>query len=192
MSNHGCDRAGVVENDTPPPVAQSASVGVSGTVQAVELSDPAWTSAFVFSPSVDICSKSNHRRAPKSSEWSRFRAFEDAIAFDARVHLPASWPDLAADRPLAQRPVVCLVIVASTLLDATNLAKSVADALEGICYTNDASARAATSLSVRSRTRSASVALCALDPGVALRDASVALSRLTLAALDHFEAAGSA
>jgi hypothetical protein len=146
-----------------------------------------WMCATVFTVSVPMASKSNHRRAPRSSEWSRFRAFEDAVAIDARLALPSQWPALDADLGLAKRPVVCLAIAASTLLDATNLPKSVADALQGICYANDASARACSSIALRSSRSHAVVGVAALAPGVSLSALGSASTELLALTVERFE-----
>lgn len=152
----------------------------------MELFDPCWLSAFTFVPSMQVRSKSNYRRTARSNQWSQFRSFEDALAVDARLALPGSWPALASDLPLGQRPTVGLVVVAATTIDATNLSKSIADALEGVCYHNDASVRVSTSFAVRTRTPHAVVGLCALEPAAALSNLAAATTALSSAAIAEF------
>lgn len=82
---------------------------------------------------------------------------------------------------------MAVVIVASTLVDAANLPKSVTDALEGVCYTNDASARAVAAFSLRSRAPRAVLLAAAFDPGIGLSDLAEALARLQALAVRRFE-----
>jgi len=144
-----------------------------------------WLSLLALDLDLQVASKSNYRQGGPAS-WRRFRAFEDALTRLARSSLPVSWPDLGASLPLAERPPVALVIVASTMLDAANLPKSITDALEGVCYMNDASARAISVLSVRSRTPKVSISVAALDPLVSLDDLSMALRELQTLTVSRF------
>lgn len=145
-----------------------------------------WKSATVFTLTVPVVSKSNHRHSRAASSWGRFKGFEDAVTFESRTALPETWPDLAADRPLKERPTVVLVIVASTMIDASNLPKSIADALEGVCYINDASARATVSLAERSTVPHAVVAVAALAPDAPFDALVSAQSELTNHAVRWF------
>ncbi len=61
------------------------------------------------------------------------------------------------------------MIIASTRIDAANLPKSVTDALEGVCYENDASACFVSCLAARSSTPAAAIALAAF-PAQASKD----------------------
>jgi hypothetical protein len=145
-----------------------------------------WLCAVAYVLDTPIVSKSNHRRSKGSNQWEKFRAFEEFVTFTTRSVLPATWPPLAADAPFSNRPVVCLSIVASTLLDTANLSKSVADALEGVCYHNDASARAVSSLSVRSSVPHVVVGIAALDAGATLDEISAAATKLQEASVQLF------
>ena len=147
--------------------------------------DP-WASLLVLDLDLAVASKSNYRRG-KSGAWRRLRAFEDALTHLARTALPSSWPPLAADRPLKERATVAVVIVASTLVDAANLPKSVTDALEGVCYANDASARAVAAFSLRSKAPRAVLLAAAFDPGISLSDLAEALARMQVLAVRRFE-----
>ena len=101
-------------------------------------------------------SKSNYRRSTsksrKSGEWTKHRAFEQELAIEARLARPADWPLGDPTGPLADRPVVVVLIAATTLLDTANMAKSVTDAIEGVLFHNDASVRHVACFSVRART----------------------------------------
>jgi len=144
-----------------------------------------WLSLLALDLDLQVASKSNYRQGGPAS-WRRFRAFEDTLTRLARSSLPASWPDLGAPLSLAERPPVALVIVASTMLDAANLPKSITDALEGVCYVNDASARAISVLSVRSHTPRVSISAAAFDPLVSLEDLSMALRELQTLTVSRF------
>jgi hypothetical protein len=147
-----------------------------------------WLSAVAYVLDTPIVSKSNHRRTKGSGQWAKFRAFEEFVTFTTRSVLPAAWPSLDAEQPFAARPVVCLTIVASTLLDTANLSKSVADALEGVCYHNDASARAVSSLSVRSSAPHVVVGIAALDADASLDEVSTAAAALQDVSVKLFNA----
>lgn len=147
--------------------------------------DP-WASLLVLDLDLAVASKSNYRSG-KSGNWRRLRAFEDALTHLARTALPTTWPSLAADRPLKERATVAVVIVASTLLDAANLPKSVTDALEGVCYANDASARAVAAFSLRSKAPRAILFVAAFDPGIGLSDLAEATAHLQKLAVRRFE-----
>lgn len=145
----------------------------------------------VFDLDFPVVSKSNHRHTTNSTSaraWRRTKAFEDGLTLLARTNLPHTWPGLAADLPVPSRPTVGLVIVASTMLDAANLPKSVCDALEGVCYANDASARAVSVLTLRSRTPRATIAVAAYAPDVDLSALASAQGDLQLLALHRFQA----
>jgi len=134
------------------------------------MSAPTWLAAFAFTTTFPVVSKSNHRHTTvpaASAAWRRFKSFESALALDARQSLPINWPSLAADLPLPRRPKVALCIIASTRIDAANLPKSVTDALEGVCYVNDASACLVSSLAIRSTTPAAVVAVAVFDADTA-------------------------
>lgn len=146
----------------------------------------------VFDLDFPVVSKSNHRHTAKSASthaWRRTKAFEHALTMLARTNLPTSWPPLAPDLPVSQRPTVGLVIVASTMLDAANLPKSVCDALEGVCYANDASARAVSVLTLRSQTPRATIAVAAYAPDTDLSALAASQGDLQLLALERFQAA---
>jgi Holliday junction resolvase RusA-like endonuclease len=111
-------------------------------------------------------SKSNYRRRPSSSAWSKNREFEQTLALMARSKKPANWQVGLPDSPLKDRPTVIMVLVATSLLDTANLSKSVADALEHELYHNDASIRMLLSTSTRSsHEQRATVLLGLLEPG---------------------------
>lgn len=152
-------------------------------------SDP-WVSLATITLDTPVVSKSNHRHrsaaSGRSGEWRRFKAFEDALTFTARAALPSDWPDLAGDRPLQQRPVVAVVVYASTLLDAANLPKSITDGLEGVCFTNDASARVVSCVAVRSSRPAAVVVVAAFDPEASLETLTTATAALQRIAHDAF------
>ena len=148
-----------------------------------------WTAGVVFSLPTPVASKSNHRNGRSGKEWRRFKGFEEVVYYAARAALPANWPALAPEQPLARRPVVAIAIAASTRLDASNLSKSVADALEGVCYANDASARAVVSIAVRLSTDAPSdpmVGAAAFDPGVSLDDLTIGVNALLVATVAGF------
>jgi len=115
-------------------------------------------------------SKSNYRRtkagSAKSADWARHREFEESLAVLARQARPIGWPLGQRDAALATRPEVVVLIVASSLLDTANMAKSVTDALEEVLFYNDASIRHIACVSTRSaKNQRASIYVTALEPG---------------------------
>lgn len=143
--------------------------------------DPAVLSVLAVFDDIRLRSKSNHRHRSSSSSWAGFSSFEDVVGATARANRPDSWPVVDPDVKLADRPVVAVSVVASTLVDAANVPKSITDALEGVCYVSDASARAVSSLTVRSRTPGFAVVAAACLPTVSLLELS-RVSQLTVAA----------
>lgn len=146
--------------------------------------DP-WASLLVLDLDLAVASKSNYRQG--NGGWRRLKAFETVLTHLARTSLPASWPPLDADYPLKERATVAVVIVASTLVDTANLPKSITDALEGVCYANDASARAVSALSLRSKEPRAVLLAAAFDPKIDLPALADALARLQSLAVQRFE-----
>ena len=130
-----------------------------------------------------IRSKSNYRRArtgtKRGGDWAQHRAFEDELALMARLARPQGWPLGDADLPVAQRPLVVVLIAARTLLDTANMAKSVTDALEGVLFVNDASVRHVACISVRSRNdQSTTIMVEVLSAGAAMAAIFQAAERL--------------
>ena len=118
-------------------------------------------------------SKSNYRRAPKGSrrggDWNQHRAFEEELALLARLARPPGWPMGSPTEAVAARPTVVVLIVARTLLDTANMAKSVTDALEGVLFLNDASVRHVACVSTRARSdQDVTLLVEALAPGAPL------------------------
>ena len=139
----GCDKA---------PADAVVSVGRTvskGGLSAALLTSPLWRSAFVFELPSQLQSKSNFRRG---SNWRPLTAFSDSVATTALMFRPAGWVTGSADCSVAERPPVVAVVAARTLLDSSNLSKSVLDAVEGVLYHTDASVRGETSVSYRSGT----------------------------------------
>jgi Holliday junction resolvase RusA-like endonuclease len=113
-----------------------------------------------------LLSKSNFRRGGPSSEWRRQKGFEDEVALAAKLARPKGWPKDDGSVGVAERWGYVVLIVAHTMIDTANMAKSVTDALEGVLYFNDASVRACASVSMRGRAeQSATVIVGALAPG---------------------------
>lgn len=124
-------------------------------------------------------SKSNYRRRANSNTWSTHRSFEDGLALLARSKTPKDWDLGDAAAPLSTRPVIVMLIAATSLLDTSNLSKSVADALEGVLYHNDASIRLVTCLSQRQRSpQRACVLVRALPAGAEVSEMTAAAEEL--------------
>lgn len=116
-------------------------------------------------------SKSNYRRRPGERSWSVNRGFEDSVRYLGKAALPKGWVLGDAAASLADRPTVVMLIVATTLLDTANLAKSAADALEGVAYHNDASVRLVTCTSERSKSgQRACILLGLCAPGATITE----------------------
>jgi hypothetical protein len=150
----------------------------------------------VMSPLLAVCtieldtplrSKSNYRRSTKgsarSSEWRRYQEFESSLATLARLARPQAWPMGDPDEALSNRPGVVMLIAASSLLDTANMAKSVADALEGVLYHNDASIRhvACVSLARRASDQGGCVLVGLVEPTASLTDVLTAGTLLSAA-----------
>jgi Holliday junction resolvase RusA-like endonuclease len=124
-------------------------------------------------------SKSNFRRSPGSGTWASHRDFEIAVGALARSARPKEWLLGEQDDPLKKRPVIVMVLQATTLLDTANLTKSLADALEGVLYHNDASVQMVLSTSQRARVnQTATVLLALLEPGSSTYQMRTALDTL--------------
>ena len=120
---------------------------VKGGLLSATLSSRLWRSAFVFELPSQLRSKSNFRRG---GDWRPLTGFSNSVATTALMFRPAGWVLGDASRPVAERPPVVAVVAARTLLDSSNLSKSVLDAVEGVLYHTDASVRGETSVAYRS------------------------------------------
>jgi hypothetical protein len=98
-------------------------------------------------------SKSNFRRSRGTSgqEWASLRRYEEGVALTLRAVRPGSWDTGEPGLSVSQRPGVIVVIYARTLLDAGNLSKSLLDAAQGVLYVTDASVRAVTEFTERTK-----------------------------------------
>jgi Holliday junction resolvase RusA-like endonuclease len=125
------------------------------TICRADLKDESFEQGFVFEVPFAFASKSNFRRyseTTRTNSWSRFRSFEDAIFHTANAARPADWLNPGVELTLALRPVIVVVLYARTTLDASNLPKSVLDALQGVLYANDAQVRHVSSFTTRTTT----------------------------------------
>lgn len=152
-----------------------------------ELSGAAWDQAFYADLEVAAASKSNFRRGShrEGAAWAQLRDWEAGVGNLVRAALPAGWELGERGEALSSRPAVVGLVVATTLLDAANLSKSLADALEGVVYHTDASLRTVTTCTAGRRRGVAdlSVAFARLDgraDAAALLAAGAALNRAWL------------
>jgi len=84
----------------------------------------------------------------------------------ARLARPRNWPRGDGEIGVAERWGYAVLIVANTMIDTANMAKSITDALEGVLYLNDASVRACVSIGIRQRDEQrATILVGALKPG---------------------------
>jgi hypothetical protein len=159
---------------------------VSGTLASGLLHGP-WDQAFFFELPGTVRSKSNARRFTGSQQeraaYADNRAFARQVALIAQACRPAGW-QLGAPppSPLQARPQVVAAVLARSTLDATNVPKSLHDAVEGIVFHNDASVRGAAQVTVRGRAGGGLVAFARLSPDTSPAEASAATAAL-LAAL---------
>ena len=142
--------------------------------------DPAVLALLVIDADFGVASKSNYRQDRQGrARWKELSSFEQVLAATARAQRPNHWPELDSGVPLAQRPVFVASIVASTTLDAANVPKSVTDALEGVCYVDDAAVRFVSSCTRRKREPKFTLALAALSPlGTDLIGGEMTLARI--------------
>ena len=170
-----------------------------------ELDGP-WLSAFVFEVPYPVRSKSNARRYRTKTGTRRTQAERAAAKAEkqftsqtrelARFARPGSW-ELGPPPPasVSQRPVVVSSVIAHTLLDATNVPKSLLDACEKVIYHTDATVRGASQLTVRADGAGALVGFAQLAPGadvISIQRASLELASTTTRhahALEWFERA---
>ena len=126
-----------------------------------------WTTAFVVQTGFALKSKSNFRRYKGGRNaylWRSLTDFEKALGALLTNHLPLTW-ELAADKPVDERPVVLAVIIGRTTHDAANLSKSVLDAAQGVVVANDATIRFVSESSIRTKKgQSGIIAFAALPP----------------------------
>lgn len=148
-----------------------------------------WAHAFYTDLPTALRSKSNYRHGEKKSAWGTLRNFETVAGLTIARDVPDGWALGSKSDALADRPVVLMVILARSMLDASNFSKSLADAAEGVVVINDASITATTSLGVRARKDPrAAVAFAQLPAGTSLPDQASALAELTAQAVRQFEA----
>jgi Holliday junction resolvase RusA-like endonuclease len=161
-----------------------------GTVLPVDSpSSPDFTTMMRLDLDFPLLSKSNYRRGVHSKDWSKNQNFERAVAALALQARPSTWNLGLRTSPLAKRPTVVMAIFATSLLDTANLSKSLADALEGILYHNDASVRMVLSTSNRSASNQCTTVMLALaSPGASHTQMRHALDAL----LDAYDATPSA
>lgn len=104
--------------------------------------DKPWLSSFTVELPVKLQSKSNFRTGKGSSKrWAGLQAFEMVVANKVREAIPDDWDMGDKNKPISERPIVIMIISATSNYDAANFSKSVADAVEGIVYWNDKSLR---------------------------------------------------
>lgn len=122
-------------------------------------------SAFFIDGDFALASKSNYRQDKKDrSRWRALVSFEEILSTTARSVRPDDWPVSDKTVPLAKRPVIAIALVASSVVDAANLPKSVTDALQGVCYPDDAAARFVAVCTRRRREPRFCLALAAVMP----------------------------
>jgi hypothetical protein len=149
-----------------------------------------WDQAFYFELPGAVRSKSNARRftgdAGQRRAYGAERLFAQQTELVARVALPTGW-ELGPPPPasLGARPQVVAAVVARTTLDATNVPKSIHDALEGVVFHNDASVRAASQLTVRGREGGGAVAFARLPATASCVEVAEANAKLLAALLAH-------
>lgn len=145
----------------------------------------AWQCAFAVRIPFPVRSKANFRRYRRNrvadrARWSAHRAFEQDLSALVQASVPQAWQVGEADQPLGRRPVVVAVVYAATTLDASNLAKSVLDACQGLLYVNDASVLAVCSVARRTRRdQDGVVAFAQLPAGSSPSVTAQACARLT-------------
>lgn len=145
-----------------------------------------WDCGFYMEVPFEVRSKSNarrYRRAParRRESWQAYASFEKAVAALAMLYKPAGW-DLGPPPPAAvsKRPAVVGFIFAYSPLDATNLPKSLLDALQGTLYWSDASVGACFTAGERTRSsQGAALAFAQIGPGATTEDMLLVGSALT-------------
>ena len=137
-----------------------------------------------------VRSKSNYRSTrAKSGAWREFAEFEKHASLLLRQSMPSDWTLGDAQDTILYRPQVVSCVLASTMLDAGNISKSVLDAAEGVVYHNDASVRAVTQLIRRSsKGQSGAVGFAMIDRETTDRQVFQALCELSIHTLDHWDA----
>jgi hypothetical protein len=155
---------------------------VPTSVRSGQLPGP-WRDAFFVDLPLQARSKSNFRRhRTGDGHWDALAGFESDVAALVAPQVPSDWDPGRPDDPIARRPAFVALVAARTLLDVSNLSKSVLDALEGIVYVTDAQVVAETSLSERGRSDQwLSVAFARLDRPRTLLEVTAAASALVTA-----------
>ena len=135
-------------------------------IRSGPLSGP-WQDAFFVDLPLRARSKSNFRRYRTGpGHWDDFASFEADVAALVAPAVPAGWDRGDPAAPVARRPVFVALVAARTVLDVSNLSKSVLDSLEGVVYVTDAQVAAETSVAERGRSGQwLSVAFARLVPG---------------------------
>lgn len=162
-----------------PPAAVESSDGLDDDVVG--------NASFCVVVPFPLRSKSNFRRRSQSRDWAVEQAFRRDLSVVVSAARPVNWPMGDATVPVAQRPAVACVIVATSTLDTANLSKSVLDALEGVVYHTDAQVRYQCAVSNRGRSAQRAVlAFAALDADTELSELHAHGARLAELALDVF------
>lgn len=159
-----------------------------GTAPAVELdaalADPSATGAELEVPGAAaacwfelpfaLVSKSNFRRSSDATreDWKRVQDFEAEVRRLGAKFRPPGWElGERAPAPVPSRPQVLCFMWGRTLLDAANLSKSILDALEGVLFHADSSARRVDQAVTRSGVdQRGFIAFAQLAPGSPMRD----------------------
>ncbi len=109
-----------------------------------------WDSAFAFNLPT-ISSKANFRRSSSDNHvWKQHQAFQNEVRNHARQALPEKWELGNKTAKPNDRPAIVATILASTVLDADNVFKSILDSIQGIAYYTDTVVRGVTSNTIRS------------------------------------------
>jgi len=135
-----------------------------------------------------VRSKSNYRSTrAKSGAWREFAEFEKHASLLLRQSMPNDWVLGDAQDTILYRPQVISCVLASTMLDAGNISKSVLDAAESVVYHNDASVRAVTQLIRRSsKGQSGAVGFAMISREITDEQVLQALCELSLRTLEHW------
>ena len=164
-----------------PPAPRKPAENVSPLGRSLTTPQAPWASAFVVQTGFALKSKSNFRRYKGGANaylWRSLTDFEKALTALLTTYLPVNW-DLAAAKPVEERPIVLALIIGRTTHDAANLSKSVLDAAQGVVVANDSTIRFVTEASIRTRKgQSGVIAFAALPPQTPLREILAAGSAL--------------
>ena len=112
--------------------------------------------------------------------WSRYSNFEEALKSLVLIARPSEWVLEDKAVKVAGRPVVVSAIGAYTTLDASNLSKSVCDALQNVLYPNDTdiASEASQVYKRQGKNKSGWVAFAQLPPGASALEVAAAQAAL--------------